>query len=111
MDLDFHPPAMAAVDAEFARLGDDDAVGPDAVFFQDVEPGQTVAVLFLDGAHDVQGVIAEQAQLADELARVNHAGHAGALIAGAASVDVPVLDLATIRVPGPLLRVAYTDGI
>src|ERR1035438_10471291 len=59
----------------------------------------------------VHGVIAAKSEFLDELARVHHAHHAGALIAGAAPIDVAVLHLALVRIPAPFFRVAHADGI
>ena len=106
VDFDLHAPAVPAINPQPARLGDHHAVRADAVLLEDVEPRQPVAILFLHRTHHVERVVAQQAELLDELAGIYHAGHAGALVAGAAPVDVAVFHFAAIRVPGPFLGIA-----
>src|SRR5689334_67259 len=102
---------MTSVYAQVRGLGDHDAVRPDAALAQDVDPRQAVAVLFLDRAHHVERVITVEPKVLNELARVNHARHAAALVAGAAAVHVAVFDLSLVRVPFPLSQVAYADSV
>ena len=111
VNLDLHAPAMSAVHAQIGWLREHHAIRPDTVFLENVDPRQAVAVFFLHRSHDPQRVVAFQLQILYHLARVNHAGHACALIIGAASVDETILHFALVRVPGPFLRIANTDGV
>ena len=111
VDLDLHAAAMAAIDSQAAGLGNHHAIGADAVLLENVEPRQAVAILLLHRADHPDGAAARQAQFPDELARVDHARHAGALIASTAAVHVAVLHFAHVGVPGPFARVAHAHGI
>src|SRR5208283_1266941 len=106
-----HSPAMSAVHAQIGWLREHHALRPDTVFLENVDPRQAVAVFFLHRSHNPQRVVAVESKILDHLARVNHAGHAPALIAGAASVDKTIFHLALVRIPGPFLGIANTDGV
>src|ERR1700688_1697727 len=111
VNFDLHAAAMAAVNPQLARLGDHHAIGANAVLFEDVEPWQAVAVFLLHGTDHVDRVVTLEAALFDELAGVDHAGHAGALVAGAAAENVAILHLALVRVPGPFFGIAHAHRI
>src|ERR1039457_6460845 len=106
-----HAAALPAIDAQLARFGDHHAIGAYAVFPQNVEPAQAVAVFFLHRAHHPKRVVAKQAELLDHLDGVNHARHAGALVARSAPVDVAILHLALVRIPGPFLGIAHAHRV
>ena len=55
--FDFHPTAMAAVNAARSRFGDDDEFGANFVFLNDILPRESVAVFFLHGTRHNQRVV------------------------------------------------------
>jgi hypothetical protein len=85
--------------------------GLSSVFLDDALPAEAVAVLLLHGADDPEGVVAVELVLLDELAGVDHRGHAGLLVGGAAAPDHAVGEVAAVRVVLPLRAVADPDGV
>ena len=100
-DLDLHPPAVPAVDAELRRLGDDHDVRLEHLLAQDVLPAEAVAVLLHHRAGDPELRALEQPQLLGDARAVHRGRDAALLVAGAAAVDHAVLQLALVRVARP----------
>ena len=97
------PPSVGSVETTNVRL--------QSRFLDDVLPAQTVAIFFLNGADHDQGVVAFQPQILDDLAGVDHGGHAALLVAGAAAADHLVVFVAFVGVEFPVVPVAHTHGV
>ena len=110
---DFHTTAMTAIDVQVRgfRNDDDFRSGIQNFFFHDDVPTQTVAVFFLNGTGDPQGVIAFQSQILNDLAGINHGRHTAFLIGSAATVDDAVFQFAFVRIAGPQFRIGDTDRV
>ncbi len=52
-DIDFHTTAMSAIDAAVSGFGDDDKIGFDFIFFDDIFPAEAVAIFFHNGEGEV----------------------------------------------------------
>ena len=110
-DLHLHPPAMPAVDAEVGRLGDDDHLGLQHAFLQDVLPAQAVAVLLHDRAGHPELHALEQAELLRDARAVHGGGDAGLLVGRAAAEDDAVPELADVGIARPRGPVADADRV
>jgi hypothetical protein len=108
---DFHPAPMTAIDVQVCRLGNDDEFRLELLFVEQVLPAQAVAVLFHDRAGEIDRELVIQAQLLDDLARIDHRGHAALLIHSAAAPDLAVFDSRLEGIEAPLLAVAGIDGV
>ncbi len=63
---------MTAVDGEVCRFGDDDNLGPESVFVDDVLPAETVAIFFLHTPNHVESKIIIETELLDKLSTVDN---------------------------------------
>ena len=110
-NADLHAATLATVDLAVGRFGTDHELGADLALLDDVLPAEAVAILLLHGAGHQQGVLVFQSQILDDLAGVDHGGHAPFLIGGTATADDLVIFHPLIGVEGPVGHVADPHGI
>ena len=76
----FHASTLSSVDAKRSGFGGYNEIRPNLAFFNDILPAESVAVLFLDGSGDEEGVISFKAEILDYFTCIDHGGHAAFLV-------------------------------
>jgi hypothetical protein len=110
-DAHLHAAAVAAVDAQSGRFGDDHQLGADILFLDDVFPAQTVAVLFHDRAGEKDGQTVRHAQPGQDAAGGDHGRRSALLVDAAAAMHETVGDTARKRRFAPVLEIALVDSV
>lgn len=108
---DLHAATLATVDLAVGGFGTDHELGADLALLDDVLPAETIAILLLYGTGHQQGVLIFQPQILDDLARIDHGGHAPFLIGCTATTNDLVIFHPLIGVESPVGAVADPDGI
>ena len=111
LDANLHAPAVAAIDVQVGRLGDDDQLRLELLVLEQVLPAKTVAVLLHDRAGEQDRELVVQAEFLDDLARVNHRGDAAFLVHRAAPPDLAVLHERLEGIEFPLREVAGINRV
>ena len=111
LHADLHTPALPAVNLAVGRFGADYEFRTYTGLFNNVLPAQAVAILFLNGTGDQQGILIFQAQIFNNFTGVYHGGHSALLVRRAASADQLIGFHTFVRVEVPVFDIANTDGI